>query len=102
MIILILKKRDRKQCTNYKETSLLSLPGKVHAKCREIVESNLEYGQFGFRPGRSIAEQSFALNQVFAKSWECGKDLFACFVNFETAYYQVPRDKLWSFAEVWR
>ena len=39
----IFKKEDRKQCTNYKGISLLSLPGKVYAKClerkcREIVE----------------------------------------------------------------
>ena len=43
LIIPIFKKEDRKQCTNYKGISLLSLPGKVYAKClerkcREIVE----------------------------------------------------------------
>ena len=34
-IISIFKKRDRKQCTNYRGISLLSLPGKVFAKCLE-------------------------------------------------------------------
>ena len=58
VIIPIFKKGDRKQCTNYRGISLLSLPGKVYAKClerkcREIVESKLEDGQCGFRPGRS-------------------------------------------------
>ena len=43
VIIPIFKKEDRKQCTNYKGISLLSLPGKVYAKClerkcQEIVE----------------------------------------------------------------
>ena len=43
VIIPIFKKGDRKQCTNYRGISLLSLPGKVYAKClerkcREIVE----------------------------------------------------------------
>jgi len=37
------------------------------------VGSKLEDGQCGFRPGRSI----------FEKSWEYGKDLFACFVELE-------------------
>ena len=43
VIIPIFKKGDRKQCTNYRAISLLSLPRKVYAKCldrkcREIVE----------------------------------------------------------------
>ena len=50
VIIPIFKKGDRKQCTNHRGISLLSLPGKVYAKClerkcREIVESKLEDDQ---------------------------------------------------------
>ena len=94
-IIPIFKKGDRKQCTNYRGISLLSLPGKVYAKClerkcREIVKSKLEDGQCGFRPSRSTTDQ------IFEKSWEYGKDLFACFVDVEKAYDRVPRDKLWK------
>ena len=100
VIILIFKKGDRKQCTNCRGISLLSLPGKVYAKCRErktreIVESKLEDGQCGFRLSRSTTNQIFTLKQIFEKSWEYGKDLFACFVDLEKAYDRVPRDKLW-------
>ena len=78
-----------------------SLPGKVYAKClerkrREIVESKLKDGQCGFRPGRSTTDQIFTLKQIFEKSWEYGKDLFACFVDLEKAYDRVPGDKLWK------
>ena len=101
MIIPIFKKGDCKQCTNYRGISLLSLPGKVYAKClarkcREIVESKLEDGQCGFRLGSSTTDQIFTLKQIFEKSWEYGKDLFACFVDLEKAYDRVPRDKLWK------
>ena len=101
VMIPIFKKEDRKQCTNYRGISLLSLPGKVYArclekKCREIVESKLEDGQRGFRPGRSTTDQIFILKQIFEKYWKHGKDLFACFVDLEKAYDQVPRDKLWK------
>ena len=101
VILPIFKKGDRKQCTNYRGISLLSLPGKVYAKflerkCRDIDESKLEDGQCGFRPGRSTTDQIFTLKQIFEKSWEYGKDLFAYFVDLEKAYDRVPWDKLWK------
>ena len=71
----------------------------MYAKClerkhREIVESKLEDGQCGFHPGRSTADQSFTPRQIFEKSWEYAKNVFACFVDLEKAYDPAPRDKL--------
>ena len=58
------------------------------------MESKLEDGQCGFRSGRSTTDRIFTLKQIFEKSWEYGKDLFACFVDLEKAYDRVLRDKL--------
>ena len=60
------------------------------------MESKLEDGQFGFCRGLTTTDQIFTLKQIFEKSWEYEKDLFACFVDFETAYDRVPRDKFWK------
>ena len=104
VIILIFKKGDRKQWMNYRGILLLRLPGNVYAKCLErkcpkIVEPKLEDGKCGFRLGCTTTDQIFTLKQMFEKYWEYGKDLFACFVDLEKAYDQVPRYKLGRFCE---
>ena len=65
VIIPIHKKGDKRKCTNNGGISLISVPGKVYAKClekkcREIVEPKLTDAQCGFRPGRSTMDQIFA------------------------------------------
>ena len=60
------------------------------------MQSKLKDGRSGFRPGRSTTDQIFILKQIFEKSWEYGKDLFACFVDLEKAYDRVSRDKLYN------
>ena len=101
VLIPVHKKGDRRDCNNYRGISLLSLLGKVYAKClerrsREIVEEQLKDSQCGFRPRRSTTDQLFTLKQVFEKSLEYAKDVYACSVNLEKAYDRVPRDKLWK------
>ena len=101
------KKAGRKQRTNYRRISLLSLPEKVYAKClerkcREILASKPENSQCGFLPGRNTTNQIFTLKQIFEKSWEYAKNLFAYFVDLEKAYGRVSQQALEEFAEVWR
>ena len=61
VIMPIHKKGDKRKCTNYRGISLISVPGKVYAKClekkcREIVEPKLTDAQCDFRPGRSTMD----------------------------------------------
>ena len=67
----------------------------LERKCQEIVQSKVENGQCGFRPGRNTTDQIFTLRQIFKKFWEYAKDAFVCFIELEKTYDWVPRDKPW-------
>ena len=91
MIISINKKGNCKECTNYREVSLLAfqercMPSALKKKCREIVESKLKNDLCGFRLGRSTKDKIFTLRQIFEQSWKYAKDVFACFVDLEKAF----------------
>ena len=44
-------------------------------------------------------EPNFHLRQIFEKSLEYAKDVFACLVDLEKAYDQVPQNKLWRLLQ---
>ena len=90
VIISIHKRGHKRKCSNYRGTSLISVPGKVYAKClakkcREIIEPKLTDAQCGFRPGRNTMDQIFASQQTFEKLWEYAKEFNACFVDLQKA-----------------
>jgi len=39
-------------------------------------------------------QMKFSLSSNFAKSWECDKDAYTCFIALDKAYDQIPREKL--------
>ena len=101
VIIPIRKKGDKRKCTNYRGIFLISVPGKIYAKCTEkkcceIVELKLTDAQCGFCFGQNTIDQMFALQEIFEKSWEFAKEVNACFVDLEKAYDHISRDKLWA------
>ena len=70
VIILIYKKGDCKECTNYREISLPSLPGKVYAKC---LKKDMP---------RNNGIKVYLFIYLFSKKWHCSDA--AAFINRKT------------------
>ena len=66
IIIPLPKKDDLSECGNWRDITLLSVPGKFFAivlldRIKEAVDKALHQEQAGFRPGRSSNDQIFTL-----------------------------------------
>ena len=59
-------KRGTRECANYRDATLLSLPGKVYSK----VLGRIEEEQCGFCPRRGTTDQLFTLARIMEGSWE--------------------------------
>jgi len=67
----------------------------LQKRCSEIIEPKVDDTQCGFHPGRSITDKIFTLQQIFVKSWECGKDAYTCSADlFEKACDRIPCEML--------
>ena len=55
--------------------------------------------QCGFKKGRSCTDAIFTVQQIMEKRKEHNLPLFILFVDYEKAYDNVNRDKLWKMME---
>ena len=86
LIIKLPKKRNLRECKNWRGISLLSVVIKVKGKIvvdriRIGVESNLRKEQAGFRPGRGTTEQIFIIRNIIEQSIEWQSILYVNFTD---------------------
>ena len=98
-IVKIPKKGDLSDCNNWRDITLLSVPGKIFCSIllnrnRLAVDRMLREEQAGFRPGRSCIDQIFALGNILEQSNEWQSPLIFKFIDFQKAFDRVDRKAL--------
>ena len=88
-------------CGNYRGIPLLSHAGKMYGRITENrlrthVESIIGEWQHGFRPGKSTTDLIFTIKMILEKSWECGREKFAFFIDMENPFARVNRQAQWE------
>ena len=103
VIKVLHKKKDRAQCGNYRDISLVAHAGKVLLK---IVATRLSAyceamnllpeEQCGFHPHRSTADMMFAVQKLQEMGRKARVSLFLCFIDLQKTYDSVDRTLLWQ------
>jgi len=98
------KKGTKSKCKNYRGITLLPTAYKLFAnmirnRLNEHLEDELVEEQCGFRKGRSCTDAIFTVQQIIEKRKEHNLQLFLLFIDYEKAYDNMNRDKLWEMME---
>jgi len=104
MAINIHKKGTKSKCKNYRGITLLPTAYKLIAniiknRLNEYLEDEMVEEQCGFRKGRSCTDAIFTVQQIIAKRKEHNLPLFLLFIDYEKAYDNVNRYKLWEMMD---
>ena len=101
VIILISKKGNAKECSNYRTIELISYTTKVMLKILQVrlqqyMNRELPNVQVGFRKGRGTRDQTANTRWIIKKAREFQKDIYFCFIDYAKAFDCVDHNKLWK------
>jgi len=101
MVINIHKKETKSKFENYRGITLQPTAYKLFAniiknRLDEYLEDEMVEEQCGFRKGRSCTDAIFTVKQIMEKRKEHNLPLFLLFIDYEKAYDNVNRDRLWK------
>ena len=101
VFILIPKKGNAKQCSNYRTIALISHASKVmlkilQARLQQYMNRELPDVQAGFRKGRGTRDQIANICWIIEKAREFQKDIYFCLIDYAKAFDCVDHNKLWK------
>ena len=97
--ILIPKKGNTKECSNYSITPLISHASNVmlkilQARLQQYVNPELPDLQAGFRRGRETRDQIAKIHWIIKKAREFQKNIYFCFIDYAKTFDCVDHNKL--------
>ena len=101
MFILILKKDNAKECSNYHTIALISHASKVipkilQARLQQYMNCELPDVQARFRKGRGTRDQIANICWIIENAREFQKNIYFCFIDYAKAFDCVDHKKLWK------
>ena len=99
VFILIPKKVNARECSNYRTIALISHASKVMLKIlqdrlQQYVNHELPDVQAGFRKGRGTRDQIANIRWIIEKASEFQKNIYFCFIDYAKAFDCVDHNKL--------
>ena len=99
IFILIPKKGNAKECSNYHTVALISHASKVmlkilQARFQQYMNCKLPDVQAGFRKGRATRDQTANIFWIIEKAREFQKNIYFCFIDYAKAFDYVDYSKL--------
>ena len=101
LFILIQKKDNATECSNYCTMALISHASKamlkiLQARLQQYVNHELPDVQAGFRKGRGSRDQNANIRWIIKKAREFQKNIYFCFIDYAKAFDCVDHNKLWK------
>ena len=102
--ILIPKKGNAKECSNYCTVTLISHTSKVmlkilQARLQQYMNCELSDIQAGFRKSRGTRDQIANICWLIKKAREFQKNIYFCFIDYAKAFGCVDHHKLWKILQ---
>ena len=99
--ILIPKKSNSKECSNYHTDVFISHASKVmlkilQARLQQYVNQELPDVQTGFGKSRGTGDQIVKLQWITDKAREVQKNIYFCFIDYAKTFDCVDHNKLWK------
>ena len=99
VFILIPKKGNAKECSNYHTIALISHASKLilktfQARLQQYMNSEFPDVQAGFRKGRGSRDQIANICWIIKKAKDFQKNIYFCFIDYAKAFECVHYNKL--------
>ena len=104
VFIIIPKKGNTKECSNYHTIVLILHASKIllkalQARLQKYKSQELPDVQAGFRKGRGTRDQIANIHWIIEKPREFQKSIYFCFTDYAKIFECVDQNKLWKILQ---